>query len=104
MHSRNSFISALVLGLVSLSMIFSTVHSHSALQFDYHRDAGISHSIQPDNVLCPIDGYLVKADLSEPLDIEPFRHSGERFPILADHQLEAPVLLEAAGRSPPVNC
>lgn len=102
MHPRNSLISALVLGLISLSLAFSSVHSHNALQSEYDQaESGLPHTFQPDTVLCPICGYLGKADTSPPLQISTLSHPGERFFVLASHQLKEPWLTRPTGRSPP---
>lgn len=102
MHPRNSLISALVLGLISLSLAFSSVHSHNALQSEYDQaESGLTHTLQPDAVLCPICGYLGKADTTSPLQISTFSNSGEQFRVLASHQMKEPWLPRATGRSPP---
>lgn len=104
MHPRNSFISALVLGLISLSLAFSSIHSHNALQSEYEQaESGLTHTFQPDAVLCPICGYLGKADTSSALQINTFSHPGEQFRVLASHQLKEPWLRRATGRSPPLS-
>lgn len=103
MIRRNSAISFLFIGLITLSLSVSTIHSHSAIQASVHESnhPGIEHSIEKDATFCPVCGTLDKLQIAAPvsaglvdLEAEPM-HA----PDLTRHESIRPG--RARGRSPP---
>ncbi|MDZ7773625.1 MAG: hypothetical protein U5K31_12935 [Balneolaceae bacterium] len=103
MIKQHSAISLLFIGLISLSLSLSTVHSHSAIQASVHESnhPGIEHSVEKDFSHCPICAYIQKVQLPPSVSV-PFPGSDNQHTLLADsHQLSGPFQLILRGRSPP---
>ncbi|MDZ7715470.1 MAG: hypothetical protein U5J95_04580 [Balneolaceae bacterium] len=95
-------VGSLMLIVMSISLIFSTLHSHHHLQWDHPEDfAETGNCFTKDTTVCPISGYLFNADVSAPnltsqeLSFEQF--VAEYLTLIIQEDVESLVL----GRAPP---
>ena len=95
--------SFLMLVVMSISLVFSTLHSHHHIQWDHSGDeANTANCITTDTTVCPISGYLFEADIAPPPFID---HKLAHITFIAEYNreiLQKDIESLVLGRAPPL--
>lgn len=68
----NTFTGLFFILLIGGSMVFSTLHSHHEVEWNHpERHLSTGHCLTTDSAVCPISGYLFKADFTGNIGVEP---------------------------------
>lgn len=63
MRRLYSYLNAIFIVLISMSMVISTLHSHHDIQWNSTKEhANTVHNITVDTARCPVCGYLFNAN------------------------------------------
>lgn len=89
--------------VISISLVFSTLHSHHHIQWDHSGDiANTGHCFTTDTTVCPISGYLFQADIAPaPSSDHKLAHI-TFFAELDGDILEEDIESLVLGRAPPI--
>lgn len=103
MNRRLSNISVSLLGLLCMSLVLSTTHSHEALQsqMEQHQQT-VPHTLESNTIVCPICGYLFKAQLTSVPDTDSFMYPGQSLAQYTSTDPQGQTLIDRPGRSPPL--
>ncbi|MDZ7715473.1 MAG: hypothetical protein U5J95_04595 [Balneolaceae bacterium] len=88
---------------MSISLVFSTLHSHHHIQWDHSGDiANTGNCFTKDTTVCPISGYLFQADITPPTsadsELSHLTLITEYDRVILEKDIESLVL----GRAPPL--
>ena len=94
----------LMLLFISISITFSTLHSHHHLELD-HTDSHVNtgHCLVDDTNTCPVCGFLFNADVAGQQNQIKTEKPGGFVAIFSESQLKDPFTGQRTGRSPPAN-
>lgn len=100
----NMFSGLFLILLIGGSMIFSTLHSHHEVEWNHpERHLNTGTCLTSDTAVCPISGYLFKADFNPDPSVNPFYYSETTINLTSEKPNASHTYLFDLGRSPPLN-
>lgn len=100
---KNNLGSGLLLVLmIGGSMVFSTLHSHHEVEWNHpERHLNTGTCLTSDTTVCPISGYLFKANFDANPGVQPYYYSEATINLSSNHSVAFYTYLFDLGRSPP---